>query len=600
MADIANRLGSSAREIFGLTDALADIEQDITDEKLLRRNADRMAPVLLLDVAGTANAITANIPAWSEFTDLWIGQVVIFTPIATNTGAASLTVAGVNYPILPSSGIAASLLAGAIQAGRIYQFRVSSDGLRPFDMNISDITAATLARVDLAASPRQIFIPAQSTPQAAVRTTGTVTAEAGSDFSASGFMKVRAGGKVYFSHSITLGASYGVVFYNTAREVVSAIPGSIVAGSTLDVPANAVWMRTTINTSNIYQAIILDAAPIGAVTPSRVTYPANSGVVSDMVESASSEYGRNVMTLDGASIGVALNSATAAIQTNFPDYLVTDYISFPEGAKLRFSEQRQLGSGYGPVFYDANNTPVWGMISPTTDGLVFTPPYGAVKFRITLRQTSAPNYSVNLWGVSKAENNPWAGRRLIALGDSITAATYNWPAHVCDLIGMDLQITAALGGRKMEKALYAADDTTQLTAADFADADLVMLCLGTNDVNVTTIGTIDDAAGASTFYGITKNVIETILGWNPDTRLAVCGLLWRLNQQGGTVTYHEALREVARFYAVPFLDFRYLSGFNGFNYTWSLPDGLHPSDDGYRRLYVPAVRGFIQGISPIE
>jgi len=150
----------------------------------------------------------------------------------------------------------------------------------------------------------------------------------------------------------------------------------------------------------------------------------------------------------------------------------------------------------------------------------------------------------------------------------------------------------------MAEALLRADDTTPLTSDDFVDVHLCFMLIGTNNVS-TTVGSMADEVGAATFYGQTREVIETIVGWNPDCRFVIATLLWRDQYMSSIDALNAAILEIAAYYAIPVCDLRKISGISEFSESWALNDGLHPSANGYRRCLRPAVRGFLRTIDPV-
>ncbi|REF69964.1 metallophosphoesterase [Paracoccus versutus] len=123
----------------------------VPNEALLDAKADfsalrHLGPVPLTSIGGTGDAITATIAPQLGFTTLVMGQVIVFTAAATNTGPATITINDITYNILPGSGAAATLPADTIVSGRHYQYRVSVVGgaetpgsLRPVTTAMGDI-----------------------------------------------------------------------------------------------------------------------------------------------------------------------------------------------------------------------------------------------------------------------------------------------------------------------------------------------------------------------------------------------------------------------------------------------------------------------------
>lgn len=127
------------------------------------------------------------------------------------------------------------------------------------------------------------------------------------------------------------------------------------------------------------------------------------------------------------------------------------------------------------------------------------------------------------------------------------------------------------------------------------NADLVVIFGGTNDYGhgdapMGQMGMQDEY----TFYGATYSLYERLLVKYPNARFLVLTPLHRLgeeksNAMGNSLKdYVHAIKEVAEYFAFPVLDLHAVSGINpavANVQKQMMPDGLHPSDAGYRRLF---------------
>lgn len=127
------------------------------------------------------------------------------------------------------------------------------------------------------------------------------------------------------------------------------------------------------------------------------------------------------------------------------------------------------------------------------------------------------------------------------------------------------------------------------------DADLVVVFGGTNDhahgnAPLGKMGDTDD----STFYGAAYYLYRRLVERYPQGDLLVLTPLHRigedcLNGQGAYLKdYVKAIRETAELFSIPVLDLFAMGGINpnmGDQQATYMPDGIHPNDAGYERVY---------------
>ena len=143
-----------------------------------------------------------------------------------------------------------------------------------------------------------------------------------------------------------------------------------------------------------------------------------------------------------------------------------------------------------------------------------------------------------------------------------------------------------------------------------ADADAVVVFGGTNDFGQgdAPMGAISDRT-PETFYGALHTLLSSLLCRYPRGRIIVltplhrCAEDFSVEKQPGVENlplkrYVEAIREVAEYYALPVLDLYAMSGIQPnvpVIKEMYLPDGLHPNDEGHRRL-AELIVGFLKHI----
>lgn len=127
------------------------------------------------------------------------------------------------------------------------------------------------------------------------------------------------------------------------------------------------------------------------------------------------------------------------------------------------------------------------------------------------------------------------------------------------------------------------------------NADLVVIFGGTNDYGHgdAVLGKFGDK-DVYTFYGATYTLFEKLLTKYPNAKFLVLTPLHRLgeivpNALGNVLQdYRKALLETAEYFSFPVLDLFATSGMNpqvAKVQETMMPDGLHPNDAGYQRLF---------------
>lgn len=141
---------------------------------------------------------------------------------------------------------------------------------------------------------------------------------------------------------------------------------------------------------------------------------------------------------------------------------------------------------------------------------------------------------------------------------------------------------------------YSLVEQIERYSASVASADIIMLEYGTNDIfsllegNIT-MGTMDDAATATTICGYLKKALERIRVLNPDARIIWLALAWndyaRVKSFAGTdfadieLLFEATALKLARPYlssVVPIMD-----GISESDYS---SDGMHPNTEGHKYI----------------
>jgi hypothetical protein len=197
-------------------------------------------------------------------------------------------------------------------------------------------------------------------------------------------------------------------------------------------------------------------------------------------------------------------------------------------------------------------------------------------------------------------HRPWAGRLWMFCGDSMGAArTGNtWVGDVAQYHGIGKIYNEAIDGGTVASLMQKYNRPTDfsrvdLVAGDFTNMDAVITQVGVNDAPATTLGTINDATTASTFYGRYKKFIELVLGSNPRLKL-ILGTPTGKHYPGSTgssafpgtgtaddetviLPYRQAVRDLCDKYALACWDVGKTSQMSAFAALAYSADGLHPS-----------------------
>ena len=150
--------------------------------------------------------------------------------------------------------------------------------------------------------------------------------------------------------------------------------------------------------------------------------------------------------------------------------------------------------------------------------------------------------------------------------------------------------------KKVPSAETRYDDDYNMRADRMEEgADLVVIFGGTNDFGHgdAVMGQFGDT-DVYTFYGATYTLYEKLLNKYPNAKFLVLTPLHRLSESepnafGNVLNdYRKAILETAEYFAFPVLDLFAVSGMNpkvAKVQETMMPDGLHPNDCGYQRLF---------------
>lgn len=141
-------------------------------------------------------------------------------------------------------------------------------------------------------------------------------------------------------------------------------------------------------------------------------------------------------------------------------------------------------------------------------------------------------------------------------------------------------------------------------------ADIYTIMLGINSCTVianTKLGTISDfknKTGSNTLYGAWREMLDYIYNTNPLAHVFVCvphQIISASTDDGiKTVEGYDVVNnvsiEIAKLNNIPIIDIYHESGINVYNNSITTYDGVHPSNEGYKRIGSMILNSFIKHI----
>ena len=229
-------------------------------------------------------------------------------------------------------------------------------------------------------------------------------------------------------------------------------------------------------------------------------------------------------------------------------------------------------------------------------------------------------------GINSAgkSQSPWAGKKLVVMGDSITWGAYAddgeiwWQVLAASLECSEVVGNGVGGSCFSTQSDYGTSNSPMVSryANLPADGDLYLVFGGTNDYgHGSPLGTIEDTTDVS-FYGAMHIIINGLMAKNPTARIAFMTPLHRYgfgttasgtkliydttpNEAGYILEdYRDAIIKKCARHGIPVIDTYQLSGMDfslgqdgssQFNasaagvHPWTT-DGLHPNGEGHRKL----------------
>lgn len=256
---------------------------------------------------------------------------------------------------------------------------------------------------------------------------------------------------------------------------------------------------------------------------------------------------------------------------------------------------------------------------------------GSVEYRTGALNTTTDPYSYD-WSYTATGNwkrlatlddipdipevvNPWKNKTYISHGDSITwqdGKDYGSGTHqgetargyqtvLRELLELGTHTNKGVNGATLadRAGVSVSGVSTIKSIASYASYDLCTIAFGTNDfkqgVPLGTIGTAADTTfDTTTFYGAFCEAVKYILTSSPTIRLVLITPLHRdqhdydddtVNAVGlKLIDYVNAVKLIGKMYGLPVCDLYSNSGITELTLSTYTIDGLHPNDDGYKRM----------------
>lgn len=246
----------------------------------------------------------------------------------------------------------------------------------------------------------------------------------------------------------------------------------------------------------------------------------------------------------------------------------------------------------------------------------------------------------------------WAGKTWVSYGDSITQMG-GWQDYITEYFGFARHYERGLGSCtfiQSDQIWYANPDgsynsrygflgvteapegttahegymcsTDRITTSIPADADLILVMAGTNDAGITVSAPLGDLSypfDETTFMGAVASTVVKLQEHAPDALIVLASPLsgrgpetedkkeQTANQTGPeyntlgltTQDYANAIREVAEYLSIPYIDVFGTTGINSFNRNRYIGDIVHPNEEGQKAM-ARVIIGALNNLKPVE
>ncbi len=246
----------------------------------------------------------------------------------------------------------------------------------------------------------------------------------------------------------------------------------------------------------------------------------------------------------------------------------------------------------------------------------------------------------------------WAGKTWVSYGDSITQMG-GWQDYITEYFGFAEHFERGLGSCtfvQSDQIWYANPDgsynsrygflgvteapegttahegymcsTDRITTSIPADADLILVMAGTNDAGITVSAPLGDLSypfDETTFKGAVASTVVKLQERAPKALIVLASPLSgrgpetedkkeqtanrtepEYNHLGLTTQdYADAIREVAEYLSIPYIDVFGSTGINSFNRNQYIGDIVHPNEEGQKAM-ARVMIGALDDLKPVE
>jgi hypothetical protein len=373
-----------------------------------------------------------------------------------------------------------------------------------------------------------------------------------------------------------------------------------------------------------------DALADASIAPGKVTF----------LEQGKNLYNKATNTLDT----IQSTGGTASLA----GFQLSDYIPITPGETYSYGSAAG-GARFRSVF-DAALVNRGAPNSTLTDGTTsYTAVSGDAFMRLTVADARVDDFQVEVGATATgfepfgfrltddiinaggSSSTTWADQVFVSYGDSLTAQL-QWQPGIAQSLSL-VHTAYGVGGRTISTAAGGGSGNHMVAQTTIdalpASIDLLLVLGGTNDwAQSVPLGVLKSVTGSGStsqtvmntneaqFYGALNVMIERLTTRYPTTRIVLCAPPWSelparvtdtiwgdaaTNTQGLTINdYGDAIREAARWWGLPFIDFRE-AGINEANKTtYHFNDGgwIHPNADGGARMAAVAV-GRLRDLEPL-
>ncbi|WP_079709939.1 SGNH/GDSL hydrolase family protein [Paraliobacillus ryukyuensis] len=421
-----------------------------------------------------------------------------------------------------------------------------------------------------------------------------------------------------------------VAWYDVDKNFISFVnQDTAEAGVSLTSPSNAYFVRFTINKSVPPNSIEIAQWELGTNT---TDYQPFRRLKSDLVRLSTESYEDKSVTIDKVDfvkLSRNLFNKNTVTSDAYPDpsfngtlvsntnHDASDYIAIQPNTTYVKNVEGHV------AFYDENKVFISGINQSTAQADVsFTSPEGAYYVRFSIRKSAGYSIETTQFEVgatptdyvpfgkildedkvilpySGIDNNKiidvynkrkHQGKIMNMLGDSIT---YHFPlSFIKDVLGLTEIRDYGVSGTTLSSN---GTDGMVDRYDSMDDGDIIHVMGGTNDFGQEVpLGTFE-STDPTNFRGALRTLIEGLVTKYPDKIIVFSTLPPRYHtNQDATNGYNasnqhprefaEATREICQEYAIPVIDIFANAGWSKNNRDVYIPDGVHPSSEGYKKI----------------